>query len=203
MRIRRILTALAVPVTAIGLSLVPALANAGTHPAPVARTSISSEAAIPGISPDVISKICDHKGNGHCFQAAGSGATVHAFAPNGQPNQEFNFFLPSSPVCGNNVSDPGCPFPGAPVGKQIVVLGGQSAQNSGLCGGWSTGLGFSGSLVPCNGGTGTVFVLDGYSLESAFFGRQTGGKTYLCEGASNGVAVFANFTSDVCQWANG
>jgi hypothetical protein len=199
MRIRSILAG---AVTAAGLSLVPALASASVHPAPVARTSISSEASIPGISPDVITSICDQKGNGHCLQAAGFGATVHAFTANGQPNQEFNFFLPSSPVCGDNITDPGCPFPGVTAGQQITVMGGQSAQNAGLCGGWSTGIGFSGTLVACNGGTGTVFVLDGYAVESAFFGRQLGHKTYLCEGGGNGVAVFSSFSSGSCQWAN-
>lgn len=177
------------------------VASASVHPAPAASTAVSSEAAIPGISPDVVTHVCDQKGNGHCLQAAGSGSTVHAFAPNGQPNQEFNFFLPSTPVCGDNISDTNCPFPGTPTGKQIVVIGGQSNQNAGSCGGW-TSIGNSGSLVPCNGGSGTVFVLDGYAVESGLLGRQTGGKTYLCEGGSNGVAVFTGFTSGACQWAS-
>jgi len=130
-----------------------------------------ASAGPPVIHPRVIAQICNNKGNGDCLQAAGSGATVHAFAFNGQPNQQFNLFVPSNTVCGDNISDTNCPFPGAPVGKQIAVIGGQSAQNAGLCGGW-TQLGFSGSLVPCNGGSGTVFVIDGFALESGLIGRK-------------------------------
>lgn len=179
-------------ILALGAAATLALAGGG-----VANATTPA----PHIRPNVITQVCDNMGNGHCLQAAGSGSTVHAFAPNGQPNQEFNFFLPSTPSCGDNISDTNCPFPGVTPGQQIVVIGGQSAQNAGSCGGWGS-VGNSGTLRPCNGGTGIVMVLDGFAVESGLIGRQQGHKTYLCEGGGNGVAVFNSFTSGACQWTN-
>lgn len=182
---KRILLAVAAAAVTSGL----ALSSAGASVSP------------PHIRPNTVNQVCDSKGAGNCIQASGAGATIHVFAPNGNPNQEFNLFV-SSGSCNNGVSTTTCPFPNAPAGKPVVTIGGQSAANSGLCGGWTT-FNFTGSLVNCNGGQGTVFVLDGFALESGFLGRQAGGKTYLCEtGGAGDVAVFHQFVSGQCQWNN-
>jgi hypothetical protein len=158
------------------------------------------------IHPDTINQTCDEAVNPthgeHCIQAAGRGNPITLMAPNGNPNQEFDVFLPGpgNMVCGDDISDPGCPFPGTPVGDQIIVIGGQSNQNAGSCGGW-TSLRTQGSLTACNGGTGINFVLDGHAMESAFLGRQTGGKTYLCENPLGIPTVRTVFTAGDCQWS--
>jgi hypothetical protein len=158
----------------------------------------------PKIRPDVISQVCNQANTqapGHCLQASGAGATLHMFAPNGQPNQEYNFFHPGTVTCGDNITDTNCPFPGVTPGQQIVVIGGQSAQNAGQCGGW-TALQSAGTLVPCNGGTGTIAVLDGRSVESGLLGREHGGKVYLCENPANLPTYRTVWVQGDCQWSN-
>jgi hypothetical protein len=175
--------------------------------ASVLGTSGSALAATAGdppvVQPNVIASICDQKGNGNCIQASGGvGGAVTAQAFSGNPNQEFNLFVPGpgSTACGDNISDTNCPFPGVTPGEQIAVIGGQDAENSGACVAF-TSLRTQGHLAPCNGGTGTIFVIDGYSLENAYVSRNNGGgKMYMEENPNNLPTIRTAWVSGISQW---
>lgn len=186
---KRAILAIAAVFAFAGMATAPALA--GSHPAPhgITHAAAAKRSSVAW---------CEDVSNGLCTQAAGFGTTVTAQAANGNPNQAFNIFTESG-TCNNGLSTSSCPFPGAPAGKQIVVIGGTSPQNSGLCGGWSGSSPTDGTLVHCNGGTGTIFVLNGTRMESGLVGRQHGGPTYLCV-AAHTIRIFFSFTTGACQW---
>src|SRR5215831_146358 len=153
----RAAVAVLIVATAAILALIPGLDRAA-----VAHASGKPNPRNPiiRVHPLVISQTCDEAVNAthgeHCIQASGGvGGAITMAAPNGAPNQQFDVFLPGpgSMACGDDISDPGCPFPGTPVGDQIVVIGGQAPQNQGACGGWQS-LRTQGHLTQCNGGTG-------------------------------------------------
>lgn len=163
-----------------------------SHPVPHATVR-------PAVTPQ---HIADFKGNGDCMQASGSGQAVTV--PNCtspiSPNQNFGFTTDTS-QCANGITTAGCPFPGVTTGQQIAKIAGRSAGNSGLCMS-ATHVNVSTNLLPCNGSSGVDWVLDGFSLENAFLGRQQGGKTYACSTSGSGLLeVFVTFTSNFCQWA--
>lgn len=172
------------------------------RPVPKAHPDAPRPRVAGTISPAVPFKVCAEEGAGHCIQASGgNNGAVSAHPANGMPNQQFNFFTAPGSPCAGGLSTSSCPFPHAPAGKQIVVIGGQDAENSGFCAAFVI-LNATGTLDPCNGGAGNVFVLDGHALESGLLGREQGGKTYLCEVDTNQVAVFNSFTEGACQWQN-
>lgn len=190
--------------TAAGVALLAALLSLGF----AGQASASGGAHNPRnpriqVNPLVIASICDQKGNGNCIQASGgNGGLVTAQPFTGNPNQEFNLFVPGpgNTACGDNITDVNCPFPGVTPGEQIAVMGGQDAENSGSCVAF-TSLRSQGSLAPCNGGTGTILVIDGYSLEFAYVSRQNGGgKMYMCENPANLPTIRTSWTAGVCQW---
>ena len=157
------------------------------------------------IHPRVINQTCDEAVNAthgaHCLQASGgSGATVTMFAPNGQPNQQFDVNIPFSTVCGDNITDINCPFPGVTPGQDIAVIGGQAPTNHGSCVAVVT-IRVQAKLTACNGGSGTVVVIDGHALEFAALSRQNNGKTYLCENPLNVPTERTVFTAGDCQWS--
>lgn len=193
-------------IRAAGLALAPVLlALAAAAPAVASGHHGRPGNPIIHVDPLVISQVCDQANNsspGHCVQGTFNNA-ITLQPPNGNPNQEFNFFLPGpgDTACGDDVSDVNCPFPGVTPGQQIVVLGGQSATNAGHCVAF-TSVRTAPHWSPCNGGTGTIAVLDGFSVEFAAVARQQGGKVYMCENPSNTATIRTVWTSGVCQWSN-
>lgn len=196
-------------IRAVGLVLAPVLVVlAAAAPAVASGAGHHGRPGNPiiHVRPLVISQVCDEAANPthgqHCVQGSFSNA-ITLQAPNGQPNQEFNFFTPGpgDTACNNDVTTTNCPFPGVTPGEQIVVLGGQDSQNAGHCLGF-TSLRTAPSWTPCNGGTGDIAVLDGRAVEYALLGRQQGGKVYMCENPLNTDTIRTVFTPGDCQWSN-
>lgn len=200
-----------VPVVVSGLTLAPTVV-AALAAAPAAASSVSHKPnprnPVIHVRPLVISQFCDEAVNPthgeHCVQASGgNGNFVTLFAPDGQANQQFNVFSPGpgNTSCGDNITDVNCPFPGVTPGEQIAVIGGQAPENAGSCVAM-TALRTQAKLAPCNGGTGTIVVIDNHAMEFALLSRQNGGKTYMCENPINNPTERTVFVAGDCQWSN-